>query len=52
MLNSYPSSQTYYREMDENLLPYWMDLQTSGVSSPTGGIYYESTERHRTVFDI
>ncbi|MGE3802947.1 MAG: hypothetical protein AB7H80_18165, partial [Candidatus Kapaibacterium sp.] len=30
----------YYSASNKGIMPYWSDLQTSGPSSPSGGIYY------------
>ncbi|MEZ4783091.1 MAG: hypothetical protein R3F28_03315 [Candidatus Kapaibacterium sp.] len=34
------NSQTNYRTWNRMIAPYWTDLQTAGVSSPQGGVYY------------
>ena len=39
----YYQSNSQWREQFHRLVsPYWTDAQTSGVSSPTGGVYYRT----------
>ncbi len=42
MTRYWAANSTYRQHLFRMVAPYWSDLQTSGVSSPTGGVYYRT----------